>query len=162
MPEHAPSFCSYLWTPPPVIADVALEECLKAVHKRRDSYHIFVIPRLFTTKWRRLFAKLCDFSISLPVGSTHWPAEMHEPLWIGISFPFIPYRPWTIRVTPAVVGLERQLHQVLRSGEGDGGNILREFLRTSRRLQTMQECVACLVLRVPGPGSVSHGRSRRR
>ena len=162
IPSHAPKFRSYLWTPPPVIADVALEECLKAVHKRRDAYHIFAVPRLFTTKWRRLFAKLCDFSISLPVGSPHWPSHLHEPLWIGISFPFIPHRPWSIRGTPTVVGLERKLHQMLRSGETDGRDLLREFLRTTRRLQAMQERVACRVLRVPWEGSVSNGQGRGR
>jgi hypothetical protein len=34
----------YIWTPPPVIADVTLEECAKAIHKRTDAYHIFLIP----------------------------------------------------------------------------------------------------------------------
>jgi len=39
---------AYLWSPALVIADVALEECLKAIHKRTDAFHIFVIPRLFS------------------------------------------------------------------------------------------------------------------
>jgi hypothetical protein len=45
IPNHARNGQCYLWSPPPVIADVALEECLKAVHKRTDAFHIFLIPR---------------------------------------------------------------------------------------------------------------------
>ena len=44
IPTHAINGRAYLWSPAPVIAEVALEECLKAVHKRMDAYHIFVIP----------------------------------------------------------------------------------------------------------------------
>ena len=38
--------------PPPIVADVALEECLKAVHKRTDAYQVFVIPKLYFPAWR--------------------------------------------------------------------------------------------------------------
>ena len=48
IPSHAETGRAYLWCPPPVLADIALEECLKAVHKRTDAYHIFLIPRNFT------------------------------------------------------------------------------------------------------------------
>ena len=40
IPTHAPNGRFYLWTPPPIIADVALEEALKAIHKRTDAFHI--------------------------------------------------------------------------------------------------------------------------
>ena len=33
MPKHAPNGKAYIWTPPPGIADVALEEAMKAIHK---------------------------------------------------------------------------------------------------------------------------------
>ena len=48
IPMHAPNGKAYVWTPPPVIADVALEECMKAIHKRTDAFHIFLIPRLYS------------------------------------------------------------------------------------------------------------------
>ena len=83
IPNHAKNRKTYLWMPPPVIADVALKECMKAVHKRTDAVHIFVIPCLFTPRWTQAFHKLYDFDFSVPVGSTHWPASIHEPLWIG-------------------------------------------------------------------------------
>jgi len=69
IPSHAPKWQVYLWGPPPVIADAALEEMLKAIQKRQDAYYVFCVPRLYTPKWRRLFFKACDFHFSLPAGS---------------------------------------------------------------------------------------------
>lgn len=100
IPSHAPNGQVYWWDPPPVVADVALEEALKARHKRTDATHIFTIPRLFAPAWLRLFHKMSDFVVKLPPGSPHWPTAMHEPLFIGISLPFVRYNPWTLRGTP--------------------------------------------------------------
>ena len=158
IPRHAPNGRKYLWTPPPVLADVCLEECLKAVHKRRDAFHIFVIPRLFTPAWSRLFHKLCDFVACVPVDSPHWPSNMHEPLWIGISLPFISQRPWTLRRTPLLVGLAIKLRGVLSTGEGDGGDVLRELLRTPGRVRGLSQRMASGVLQMPGNREVPNGK----
>ena len=160
IPEHASNGQFYLWAPPPVVADVCLEECLKAVHKRRDAFHIFLLPRLFTPAWTRLFHKLCDFVAVIPVGSTHWPTDMHEPLWIGFSLPFIRHHPWALRGTPLLVELGGRLREVLSSGEKDGGDILRKLLRTSRRITGLSKRVARGVLRMPGEGTVSNEGTR--
>ena len=72
IPKHAKNGQTYLWMPPSVIADVALEECMKAVHKRTDAVHIFVVPRLFSPRWTRAFHKLCDFHFAMPVGYCKW------------------------------------------------------------------------------------------
>ena len=34
----------FLWSLPPAIADVALEEVLKARHKRSDTFHVLLVP----------------------------------------------------------------------------------------------------------------------
>ena len=62
-----------------------------------------------------------------------------------------------------LVGLERELHQVLRSGEEDGGDLLRKLLRTPRQLASVSECVARKLLRLPGTGQISaeEGTGRR-
>lgn len=148
IPTHAPNGRLYWWDPPPVLAEVALEEALKARHKRSDTYHIFSIPRLFTPSWTRLFHKFADFVVKLPVGSTHWPLGMHEPLFIGIALPYIRYHPWTLRGTPLLVDMEGQLRQMLSTGEGDGRHILRELLRIPSRISRVSEDVACGVLRM--------------
>jgi hypothetical protein len=79
---------------------------------------------------------------------------MHEPLFIGISFPLLHRNPWSLRRTPLLVELERQLRQVLRAGEEDGGHILRKLLRTSRPLASVPEDVARQMLRMSGAGEV--------
>jgi hypothetical protein len=40
IPRHAENKKAYIWAPPPIIADVALEECSKAIHKRPDAYNV--------------------------------------------------------------------------------------------------------------------------
>ena len=161
IPTHAKNGMHYLWSPPPVIADVALEEALKAIHKRNDAVHIFVIPRLFSPRWMRLFYKMADFVFKLPLTSPFWPAEMHEPLFIGISLPYSRYPPWSIRGTPLLVDMERELRQMLSTGKGDGRDILRELLRIPSRLACVPEHVARGMLRMPRNRSlpdVSEGR----
>ena len=141
-PQHATDGKAYIWAPPPIIADVALEECAKAIHKRTDAYHVFLIPRLYSPLWLRMFYKLSDFVFKIPPGSRHWPSSMHEPLFVGISLPLLPRNPWSLRGTPLLVELEGQLRQVLSSREEDGGNILRQLLRTPRQVASMSEGVA--------------------
>jgi hypothetical protein len=104
IPRHAKNGRVYLWASP-VIADVALKECLKAVQKRMDTYHIFLLPRLFAPAWLCMFYKLADVIFTIPVGSSLWPFNMHEPLFIGIALPFIRCRPWSLRGMPMLVEL---------------------------------------------------------
>ena len=161
IPDHARNGVTYLWAPPPVIADVALEECLKATHKRQDACHIFIVPRLLTPAWRRLFRKLCDFVVIVPVGHPFWPTHMHEPLFLGISLPFVQHRPWSLRGTPLLVALERDLRQVWASSEKDGRDILRKLLRTPGRVSAMPKVLARRMLRMPGEGTVSNNEDDR-
>ena len=152
LPRHEKSGATYLWAPPPVVADAALEELLKAVQKRQDAYHFIVIPRIFSPHWFRLFCKLCDVSCLFPVGSSHWPASMHEPVWIGLVLPFVKHRPWKLKRSAYVVELEGKLRRVLSSGEGDGRDILRKLWQLPGRVATMQLRHARGLLRVPSPG----------
>jgi hypothetical protein len=154
IPSHAPNNQIYWWDPPPVVADVALEEALKAKHKWSDAIHIFTIPRLCSPTWTRLFHKMSDFVVKLPVGSTHWPAGLHEPLFVGFSLPYIRYYPWSLRGTPVLVEMERNMHEVLGAGESDGGDILRQLLRLAGRISSVSESVARGLLRMPRKGQV--------
>ena len=139
---------------------MCLEVCLKAVHKRRDAFRVFVLPRLFTPVWTRLFHKLCDFVVVMPVGSPHWPSTGHEPLWICLSLPFIRHNPWALKGTPLLVELARELCKVLPTGQGDGVGILHKLLRTSRRLTGLLKRVTREVLRLPREGTVPDESTR--
>ena len=57
IPTHGDKNELFLWAPQPPVADAALEELLKARHKRTDTFHVVLIPRLMTPRWRRLFNK---------------------------------------------------------------------------------------------------------
>ena len=154
IPDHATNGQVYWWDPPPVIAQQALEEALKARHKRTDACHIFTIPRLCSPGWLRLFHKLCDFIVKFTVGSSHWPTCCHEPLFMGLALPFIRHPPWALRGTPLLVEMDRKLREVLSSGEGDGRDLLFKLLRLPGRLSSVSEDVARGVLRMPGTRKV--------
>ena len=157
IPNHAPGNQIYLWSPPPVIADVALEEALKARHKRQDATHIFLIPMLYSPQWIRLFYKMCDVVFHIPVGTSNWPSAMHESLFVGITFPYLSHRPWTVRGTPLLVELGRQLRRLWATSERDAGDCVRELLRTAKRLPTMSQPVASRVLSLSGEGDIQGG-----
>jgi hypothetical protein len=100
IPTHEVAGEMHLWAPLPAVADATLEELLKARHKQTDTFHVLLIPRLMTPRWRHLFNKACDFSFIVSPGSSFWPVKMYEPLWVGIILPFIKHRPWCLRRAP--------------------------------------------------------------
>lgn len=161
MPTHEARNQTHLWCPPPAVADAALEELLKARHKRTDTFHIIAIPRLMTPRWRRLFYKACDFTCVIPAGSECWPANMFEPLYLGIVLPFTHHRPWQLKRAPLILEMEREMRCLLRSGEADGRDILRKLLKLNSRLSALSKDVARQVLRMPreaeGPGIPNNG-----
>ncbi len=150
MPEHEKKHQAHLWCPPPAVADAALEELLKARHKRSDTFHIILIPRLMTPRWRRLYHKVVDFSCEIPAGSPYWPSHMFEPLWLGIVLPFTNHRPWQLKRAPLILEMEREMRQMLRAGGIDGGwHILRKLWTLNSRLSKVSPDVARQVLRLP-------------
>ncbi len=96
IPTQAKNSRAYVWEPPPIIADVALEECLKSIHKQTDAYHVFLIPRLYSPLWLRMFYKISYFMFQLSPGNLHWPLTLHEPLFIGIALPSLSRPPWSL------------------------------------------------------------------
>ena len=163
IPNHEPKGNLHLWAPPPAVAAAALEEILKARHKRTDTYHVVLIPRLMTPTWRRLFMKSCDFTFVVSPNCSFWPDDMFEPLWVGVLLPFSTHRPWSFKRAPLLVEMGRELREVLAKGETDGGDILRKLLDLPRTVAKMSERVARGVLHVPErPTTVSYGGHRRR
>ena len=154
IPSYGKGGKMFLWAPPPAIADVALEELSKARHKRSDTFHVLLIPRLMTPRWRRLFHKVCDFSFVVSPGYLCWPSTMFEPLWIGILLPFVKHRPWCLKRTPLLLEIGRDLRNMFESGEGHEGNILRKLTLLPRRVDALPFHLARGVLHLPGSGSM--------
>ena len=116
-----------MWSPPPVAGGIALEELRRSRHKSDRSTHVVVVPRLFTTEWRKQLHKASDLVLTLPAGHPAWPADMHEPLTIAILFPFISHRPWQLRRTSQLVDLGNTLQEVWKSNPKSKGPLLREL-----------------------------------
>jgi len=161
IPNHMPKGRTFLWTPPPAAADVALEELCKARHKRTDTYHVVAIPRIMQPRWRRLFNKVCDFTFSVSPGPSFWPDGMFEPLWVGIVLPFTHHRPWCLKRAPKLLSMARELREVLRSGDGEGRDVLRQLFDLPKRIAPLSERVASGVLHMPRRGQVPTRRDTR-
>jgi hypothetical protein len=161
IPDHEPAGNLHLWAPQPAVADAMLEELLKARHKRSDTFHVVVIPRLMSPRWRRLFHKVSDLHFVVPVGTEYWPSHMYEPLWIGIILPFVPFRPWQLKRAPLLVELARKLCEVCKDHDVAARNILRKLLKLPRRLAKLSPSVASGVLHMPREGTLSDGISAR-
>ena len=59
---------------------------------------------------------------------------------------------------PLLVELERQLRQVLRAREEDGGDLLCKLLQTSRQVASVTEGVAPKMLQMSGPGEAPNSK----
>ena len=145
---------TYIWSPAPLAAEVALAEMRKARIKRQSSAHIFVCPRLCTSQWLRHLYKAADFVFEVPIGTTVWPAEMHEPLLIGVLFPFISVHPWQIRGSPKMHAVGRQLREVFKVSEVDAGHLLCEFWKCCIKLKDMPKSLVWKMLYIKQGTSV--------
>jgi hypothetical protein len=132
---------TYLWVPAPLSAEVAIAELRKARIKRQDSSHVFVCPRLCTTQWVKHLYRAADIVFEVPIGFSCWPANMHEPLLIGILFPFLSVKPWQIRGTPKMYAVGRELRRVFKESEVDTRDLLRQFWLLCVDLERMPEHV---------------------
>ena len=162
LPVFEPGF--FVWEASPVTAVVMVEELRKARHKRQDSHHIVLIPRLMQPDWRKALHKAADLVISLPVGHVAWPRDMYEPLTIAFVFPFISHRPWQLRRSPLVLEMGRKLSSLWREDCTREGLVLRKLWGLQRELSQMSEELAWKVLYgKPSTGfSNSYPRKRRR
>ena len=135
MPASKPSV--FLWAPPPGATRTAIEQLRQARLKRQKSMHIFVVPRLMITEWRRQVLKGSDFRFKLPVGHPLWPTAMHEPLMIAVSFPYLTRQPWELRKTELMVDLGREVQHVLKEDSTVGWNILSQLCNLTREMDSM-------------------------
>ena len=136
----------YVWTPPPAIADVALEQLRHSRLKRQKSLHVVVIPRLFVYLWRKQLHKAADLVVTPPLGLSFWPNDMHGPLLIAFCFLFCRFNPWCARGTLKLHAVERKLQEMWCTKNMDGRNLLRQLRMEMVKLPTMPEHVVRSVL----------------
>jgi hypothetical protein len=140
----------FVWIPPPYAADVVVAELRKSRLKRMQHLHVFVCPRLCTPMWRRHFFKVADLVVEIPPGFAFWPVEMHEPLIIGIVFPFIRTPPWQLRGTPRMYSVAREVRRMCQGDKLDPGPFLRQLCEDCLRLRSMPEHVVRRMLYFEG------------
>ena len=83
-------------------------------------------------------------------------------LYGSASLPIVNKSSWTLRRTPLLVELARDLREAFASGEGDGRDILRKLLRVPGRIQSVSKRVARRVLHLPGTVEVPNDEAHRR
>ena len=132
---------TYLSSPPPFAADIAIAELRKARIKRQSSSHIFIVPRLCSPLWMKQLYKAADIVFELPLGHPVWSRDLHEPLLNALVFPFIRNKPWQLRGTPKMYDMGSRLRRVFQDETVDAGDLLRKFWEQCQRLRTMPENV---------------------
>lgn len=125
---------TFVWTPPPAAADVAAEYMARSIHVRPNAIHVFVCPRLMTSRWRRFIRKTTDVYLSLPVGCTVWGKQQHEPLILAISFPLSRCKPWKQGDSPRCQRFAESVQSLLVNDFERAGPALREFTTLARSL----------------------------
>lgn len=104
---------SFLWVPAPAATGAAVEELALSRLKCPHDLHIFLCPWLFTHHWRKQLFKVTDLVLELTPGPrSEWPADMHEPLLLGLTLPLLPSPPWSLRNTNRVLELGREVRRM--------------------------------------------------
>ena len=120
---------TYLWAPPPAAADIAVEYMARAIHKRSNSTHVFLCPRLQTARWFRMLLKATDLVLRIPPGTPVWSLDQHEPLILAISFPLSRDKPWKHGGTPHCIHNGKVLQGLWVSDFGRTGPVLCELFK---------------------------------
>jgi hypothetical protein len=156
-----------VWALPPAAALEALEELSMARLKRAEEVSaIVLVPALLRPEWFRRFVRTVDLYFAVPPGTPFWPSNMHEPLIVGFSLPFLRFEPWEWKRVPFMVGLARTLSGLHKTDYIRAGDILRKFWRARTRATSLPESVVREVLHAPSwnrfLGLSGEGRRRRR
>jgi hypothetical protein len=138
-------FGKFVWTPPPAAADDVVDLLNKARHKRPESMHIILIPRLMTGRWRRIMTRTADFYFKIDWDEV-WNLKVHhEPLLCFVCLPFCMSHP---RLGDRKLLLDEVdgvlLQSTLRQkGDGEKWKFLRKLFSRSRNLCPLPKRFLC-------------------
>jgi hypothetical protein len=143
------------WSPPSAAADAALEQLCQVQLKRPwNTCHLFIVPRLMTSCWQKKLLKACTFSFYAPACFDVWSESQHEPLMIAFCLPLSKHRPWNLRSTQHVGELERSLCPVQQFHPDGSRDLLRKFLISTWKLESMSRSMVCQMLRPDEMGQI--------
>jgi hypothetical protein len=133
-PDHAGT---WVWTPPPAAADVAVELLYEHRHKHPELAHVFVVPRLMTGRFRKHALKQADVYLSVSLDFSLWSMECHEPLLIFMFLPISYSEPWFLKGDPLVAKFTDSMSRMWQLSPGRSGSHLRKFLACTRKMGRM-------------------------
>ena len=122
---------SWIWSPPPCLARVAIDQLCEVKHMFPKSKHIFVCPALMTGYWRKSLGKISDAMFTLRSGSVIWKKEMLEPLTIAFVCPLLHSAPWRVRRMEFVDEWQSKLRTLSYSSRTNVRNHMRQFWKQS-------------------------------
>ena len=116
-------------------------------HRRPESMHIFLIPRL----WRKQLVKVNDVEFHISLKHPFWAEGMNEPLLMAFCFPIRPhdsrFAPWQLKNTELVDRSRYYLHQVQKASESVEWDNLQQLLVKARQSLDMLPRMAQEVLK---------------
>ena len=119
---------NFVWTPPPCIADVAVDQLCDSTHIRPENGHIFVCPAIMTYLWRKKLGKVADFVFKVPAGCNIWSQSQHEPLIVAFVLPHLFRRPWQVkRARKLLDDVQGNLREMWASSSTADGSGLRQL-----------------------------------
>jgi hypothetical protein len=137
---------NFVWDVPPAAGEFAMQQLGEHTHIRPEGMHLFIIPRLCTSHWRKQLLKCCDLVLTIQMNESFWPRQSHEPLLMGIYFPLLPphfkYRPWKLKHTKFVEDFEHKMRMLQSTSNEVDWSILRKFLVRARSISTMSDGLA--------------------
>jgi hypothetical protein len=129
-----PAGGTYVWLPPPAAAAAAFEWMGQSIHKRADSIHLVLVPRLMTAHWRKHIAKTSDLLFTIPIGTKVWNFGNHEPLICAVCLPLRRKFPWSHRRTSHTLDCEWKLSSLWKTDYDATRSVLRKLLGEARSL----------------------------
>ena len=145
LPHYQPGI--RVWTPPPAAGQHCIEQLRKARLKRTSSTQVFVVPRIFTSVWRKQLYRVADVVVELPFEDGIWAKELqHEPLTLAFLFPFLNHKPWQLKRSYSFLGMGRMLRKLWKDGEIPLWIILHKFCQWTSRLYAVQPSVVRCML----------------
>ena len=141
----------FIWIPPPALADVAVKLMSKAQHVRPWNTHIFIVPNLMTSRWRKQLTKASDFLVTVPFEDNIWPelgeSGQFERLTLAFAFPLLNSEPWRVKRTKFRTTLAASLRSMRSPSFAHVGDRVRNLWIQARTLEPMPSGMSRSLLR---------------
>ena len=137
----------FVWTPPPALANVALERLAEAHQIRPWNTHIMLVPGLWTAKWRKDLTKASDICVTLPFDDNNWPqSTQFEPLTLAVAFPLLSRNPWRVKRAHFLQERSLELRGLRKRNFAFAWDYLRKLWLQAWTMDPLPGSVACPLL----------------